>query len=92
MRDIDELDHERQHTIWFVRLWTAVLNRSVLDLVDGTSAQRADAVEWFLDDERSACEIGSFAFVCDVLDLSPAYVRAELRRRGLLLRNDAKGR
>jgi len=67
-------------------LWGAVLQQAITDLqvrVYKTPSQRntenmrirEDARKWFTDDYN---HIGSFRFVCDVLDLNPDYLLKRL--------------
>jgi hypothetical protein len=63
-------------------LWRAVLNQAVIDFaspgyiygVDAASMQKS-AAEWFLSPSRS---LGSFLFICDILDINPEWFRKQL--------------
>ena len=55
------------------RLWTAVLCRTVLDMVKNNKANKLAAVNWVrIDDDFG---FNSFNNVCDILDLDPDRAR-----------------
>ena len=63
-------------------LWRAVLNKAVIDFacpgyeygLDPALVQRS-AGEWFLS---SNCSLGSFLFICETLNINPAWFRKQL--------------
>ncbi len=63
-------------------LWRAVLNQAVVDFaspayvygLDTASMQRS-ASEWFLSHSH---RLGSFLFVCEILDMNPEWFRKQL--------------
>ncbi|MCY4306157.1 MAG: hypothetical protein OXC62_15485 [Aestuariivita sp.] len=66
---------------WSYRsLWSAVLHRMILDLCDGEDRRspeglhRVQAEQWV-----GAFPTRDFAYVCDMLNMNPAYVHAKLR-------------
>lgn len=69
----------------FVRsLWTAVLARAVEDYrykgrIKESKAYRKDAKKWIEDTKYKG--VGSFAYVCEAIDLDPDAVRDNLKRR-----------
>lgn len=61
------------------KLWYAVLNRAIVDLKvskcgadNRIETTRQEAVRWFKSDEN---EVGSFLWICDILDLCPNLTR-----------------
>ena len=59
------------------RLWHAVLDRAIRDMVDPRTRfrDREEALEWF-ESERQ--EVGSFLWVCNILGFNPGTVRTRL--------------
>jgi hypothetical protein len=63
-------------------LWRAVLNQAVIDFaspgyvygLDAASMQKS-AADWFVSANRS---LGSFLFICDILDINPEWFRKQL--------------
>ena len=63
-------------------LWGAVLNQAVVDFVSPGYVYGLDpalikrsAANWFLSTSRS---LGSFLFICEVLNIDPAWFRKQL--------------
>jgi hypothetical protein len=56
-------------------LWAAVLERAIEDAVRGGNywIDRENAKTWFLSDDR---DVGSFLWVCDIVNLDPSVLRA----------------
>ena len=50
-------------------LWAAVMERAVYDLKSKDKLQRGSASEWFQNRRRT--DVGSFIWVCEVLDIDP---------------------
>lgn len=61
------------------KLWFAVLFQALADLTDKN--ERARALAW-LDDPRRT--IGSFTWVCEVLEVDPGRMRMQCQRRDVL--------
>jgi hypothetical protein len=59
------------------RLWHAVLDRAIRDLVDPRTKfkDREEAREWFQSERQ---EVGSFLWVCNILGFNPGTVRTRL--------------
>ena len=58
------------------KLWQAVLLGAVFDL---GNEHREEAQGWITSDVE---EIGSFHWICDMLDIDPQYIRSVLRPGG----------
>jgi len=59
----------------YYRLWFAVLERALQDLCERNPSIRRDAELWFKSDRRG---VGSFLWVCELLDFNPQWLRKRL--------------
>ena len=75
-------DHDSINPDTVRAIWTAVLSQAVVDYryrgsAKGSAVQRIDAANWV----NSTYEgVGSFSYVCDVLNIDPDAVRDRLKR------------
>lgn len=56
----------------YLMLWAAVLDRAVRDLF--VPEERRFALAW-INRKRSAKDIGSFPFICDILGFNSEYIK-----------------
>lgn len=75
---------ERENPDFVRALWTAVLARAVEDYrykgrIKESKAYRKDAKKWIEGTNYKG--VGSFAYVCEAIDLDPDAVRDNLKRR-----------
>ena len=59
-------------------LWAGVLTRALQDLTIARPHLRNNAWHWFTDEKQQGT--GSFAFVCDILDLDKAKILTKLNK------------
>jgi hypothetical protein len=77
--ELQEATHDGDF-VPFKKLFTAVLERAVLDLKDAGEI-RQDAIEWISQEKTEDPEIFTFQLLCEVLELN-----FEQMQRGLLSR------
>ena len=71
----------------YKKLWAAVMGRAVDDLkkkktpgaIKDQRISRDSAIHWFKNRQRD--DVGSFIWVCRVLDIDPDYARAVVLNR-----------
>ena len=59
------------------RLWNAVLNQAIKDVVDPRTRykDRKESLEWFQSERQG---VGSFLWVCNITGFNPSRVRTQL--------------
>jgi hypothetical protein len=70
-------------------LWRAVLDQAFKDAEGrvGTYAHRKDAREWF---RSTGKDIGTFLWICEVLDVDPEVTLARLDQDGNMIPNSVR--